>query len=253
MSQINPYSVTQAPNQAPIGQKISIDPFSLISRGWGFIKPDYWLFLGLCLVAVFLGSMVPFGIILGPMFVGYWLCHMELATTKRTSFETLFRGFDSFMPAFLACIIQMAFMMFVVVGMFAILILGMVATAGLASAGGGEPDPGLMLIGFVLIFLFMTPAMLLLAVMQYAMMLSFFLIADRGLDAWQSVTVAYRAILRNFWGVLWMSIVFMFVTLALMCLCYFPALLFMPVMYAALFMLFRDLFPKSQPIAASPS
>lgn len=250
MSQVNPYSMSPSLPAPPIGQRVSINPFNLISRGWELIKADYWLFFGLCLVALFLSGMVPFYIIFGPMFVGLWLCHKELEVTKRTSFETLFRGFDSFMPSLLACLIHMAFMAIVAVPLFIVLAIGMFAVS-VPVQGGSEPDPAVVLSVLAVFFVILLPVMMLFVLMQYAMMLSFFLIADRGLQAWESVTVAYGAVLRNFWGMLWLSIVVAFVSILLMAMCVVPAILFIPVQYATMYLLFRELFPVQGTTAAS--
>ena len=76
MSQFNPYE----PMQSRIGtdpnspRQISINPIDLYKRSLALMGDQYWLFVAMTFLAILIGSVVPFGILMGPMFVGLYLC-----------------------------------------------------------------------------------------------------------------------------------------------------------------------------------
>ena len=40
-------------------KRVEIRPVSCLQEGWELVRPRYWLFVGICTVAVLLGSMAP--------------------------------------------------------------------------------------------------------------------------------------------------------------------------------------------------
>ena len=62
---------------------------------------QYWLFVGICLVGILIGSIVPMCIMLGPMMCGMYLCFRYRMNGIQVRFETLFKGFDVFVNALL--------------------------------------------------------------------------------------------------------------------------------------------------------
>jgi hypothetical protein len=58
--------------EIPYNRK-AVDPVACIKAGWELVKPQYWLFVGMTFVAFFIGSAVPFGILMGPLMCGIYL------------------------------------------------------------------------------------------------------------------------------------------------------------------------------------
>src|SRR6266550_3254308 len=46
-----------------------IKPVECLKEGWALIKDQYWLFLGIVFVGVFIGSAVPIVIVMVPMYI----------------------------------------------------------------------------------------------------------------------------------------------------------------------------------------
>ena len=90
---------------------------------------QYWLFVGICLVGILIGSIVPMCIMLGPMMCGMYLCFRYRMNGIQVRFETLFKGFDVFVNALLAMLIPLACSMAVMLPLIIIMMIG-IATAG---------------------------------------------------------------------------------------------------------------------------
>ena len=75
---------------------MSFAPIALYKRSYALLGEQYWLFFGITLVGIFLGSLVPFGILMGPMMVGIYMCFADRERGKQVEFGTLFKGFDQF-------------------------------------------------------------------------------------------------------------------------------------------------------------
>ncbi len=238
----NPYAVpTSQPIESyPDVRKVSINPIQLFSRGFDLIRDQYWLFLGITFVGIILASMVPFGIILGPMLVGIYLCFLQRERGETVEFGTLFRGFDQFIDSLVATLIFMglSFLLIVpvVIVMFVLVIL---PTLAAANNGGGPPELG---IG---VLLMMYPVIIGIMIAIYIPFIFVYqLIAERRLKAMEAIKLSARGAWINLFGVLLFLIVMMIASALLTLMCYVPALLFMPVSFAALFVLYRDVFPQ---------
>ncbi len=242
MSNVNPYSASQAYDGSELGRRVTIRPIALLQQAYEFIKSDYWLFLGLSLVAAVIGSLVPFGILLGPMLVGLCLCFREREEGKQASFDTLFRGFDSFGTSFVAVLIHLA--IFFAVFMVLLIPFAIIMVVLIPAIENGGTAIGVIVAIFG--FGFYICLILFSMVLQFAMMLSFQLIADKGLPAWDSVVGGYKLVYKNLFGLIWYAIVVGIVSLVLMMMCVIPFILSMPVFYASMFLMYREMCPRSQ-------
>ena len=86
-------------------QRGVIAPFECLKEGWAIIKDRYWLFLGITVVAMLLGGVVPI-VLLGPMMCGLYMCLFAKMRNEPFEFGLLFKGFDYFVPALIAAAIQ---------------------------------------------------------------------------------------------------------------------------------------------------
>src|SRR5262252_11079192 len=82
-----------------------IKPVECIKEGWALIKDQYWLFLGLTVVAILIGGAVPI-VLMGPMMVGLFLCLLERQGRRPFEFGLLFKGFDHFVPGLVVTAIK---------------------------------------------------------------------------------------------------------------------------------------------------
>lgn len=103
----NPFAAPEAfpgfdPNDSGEFRRISARPIERLTDAKAMLGDQYWLFVGICLVGVLIGSIVPMGIIMGPMICGMYLCFRYRMNGIQVRFETLFKGFDVFVNSLLA-------------------------------------------------------------------------------------------------------------------------------------------------------
>ena len=245
MSEANPYAPTDSVRPEDFGiNKVSVRPIALLQRSYELMGDQYWLFFGISLVAILVGSAVPFGLIMGPMLVGVYLCFIQRERGQQTEFATLFRGFDFFMESFIAFLIMIGVSMVVIfplmLGFMGMLLWPIIS----ASQNGGPPPAPAITFGVVAMYIVMLVANVLVTV---PFLFTFQLIADRNLKGVAAVKMSARGVIRNFGGVLWAMIVFTFISMLAAMACYVPLFFLLPITFGGFFMLYRDIFGSKSP------
>lgn len=245
MSYSSPYESPASPSgYASDGEirKVSVDPIGLLKRGKELLGDQYWVFLLITWLAVIIGSMVPFGIVLGPLMVGVHLCMKEREQGKQVELGTMFSGFDRFVDAFVAVLLQMVISFVLMIP--AVIVIG-IGVAILAAFGenGNEITAGIGVIGIVIL----VPLIVIVALLSYMpSVFCFQLIADRGVTGLQAVALSFKAAWKNLLGLIFFQIVVGIISALLSLLCFFPVIFFFPIAMAAMFVLYRDIFPVQQ-------
>src|SRR3979409_2258121 len=116
----------------------AVEPVECIKAGWELIKSQYWLFVGMTVVGVIIGAVVPLGILLGPMMCGIYLALFKTRRGEPIEFGTLFKGFDYFGDAVIATLIHLVPMIVIIVPAYVIFYVGIFLTM-IASSRNGEP------------------------------------------------------------------------------------------------------------------
>ena len=219
-----------------------VRPVECIKAGFASIKDDYWLFLGLSIVAILIGSVGPMGILLGPMMCGLHMCLLRRQRGEKVGFDVLFKGFDFFGPSLVATLIQIVPMIILIVPIYLVFIFFFIGLFGFAGAVSGEapPEAGLILpIVMIVVFL------LVLAIMAVSMIFLFTyqLIVDRRLGGWDSVVLSAKAVMGNLGGVFGLVLLNMLMSFGGLLLCYVGAVLVMPIGLAAVDQAYRQIFP----------
>src|SRR5947209_9073420 len=80
----------------------AVRPVDCLTAGWRLIQDQYWLFLGITLVGLIIGSLAPLGILQGPCMCGIFYCLARRDRGRRVSFDMLFKGFDYFVDSLVA-------------------------------------------------------------------------------------------------------------------------------------------------------
>jgi uncharacterized membrane protein len=238
MESRNPYAAPetsgyQYPGSNDGPRRISIGPIEALSRGYQLLGDQYLLFVGISFVAMLLGSMVPLGIIMGPMMVGIYFCCIERENGRTFDFNTLFRGFDMFMESFVAQLIMVG--IYFVVGMVlgvAILVVWVIGAFGQAA----EIAMGGLIVLLVISFL-------LSALAYVPFLLIFQLIADKRLSAMDAIRWSARGAWLNFGSILVFFIVAAVISVCLTLMCYIPVFFFLPIWFAATFVMYREIYP----------
>jgi len=243
--QSNPYESTTSqyssdPLSCPQPVRISIDPIDLLRRGYRGLGDQYWIFLAVSLVGVFIGSLVPMNILMGPMLVGIFLCAKERERSEKIEFGTLFRGFDQFLDSLIVIIALTVLSLLVLLPIAILLIL--VLGGFIVATGNSGAEPGLPL--FMLLFAF-TPVIIAASLACYIpFVFAFQLIADKKMGAVDAIKLSCRAAWMNLGGTVWYLIVVGLISFALSLMCYLPVFFFLPISFASLFALYRDVFPS---------
>src|SRR6266850_7159902 len=84
----------------------AVQPMECLRAGFELIKSQYWLFVGMTAVGVIIGSVVPLGILMGPMMCGIYLALFQTRRGQPIEFGTLFKGFDYFGDSLIATLLH---------------------------------------------------------------------------------------------------------------------------------------------------
>lgn len=225
-------------------RKVTIRPMELLSRSKELIGNQYGLFLGITLVGLLIGSMVPFGLVMGPMLIGIYLCFLHRQAGRQVEFGTLFKGFDQFGEGLITYLIMVVFSIvtsMVTFGLF--LVLGLAAMALIAGTMEGEAAAGVgvivLIVGYLAFFLVL---MVVSVLINLPFVFAFQLIADRKLSGTEAIRQSWTGAKLNFGGIVWYMLVNYFLLILAMFACYIPAILLMPVSMGGLFLLYSDIY-----------
>ncbi len=224
-------------------RKGAIQPLVCYRLAWQFIKDDYWTFLLIALVGLVLGSLAPLGILMGPMMCGIYLCLFGKLNQEKITFDKLLKGFDFFLPSFIATLIQMIPVIILIVPMNFYFIFVMMQDIQMLQQNS---DPAFAQAWLVSFFLKMIPGvgimMLLMLIATALFMFSYPLIVDKKLSAWEAIQTSARSALANLGGVLGLVFLNMFLGVIGVCCCYVGAIFILPITLAANFMAYRQVF-----------
>lgn len=218
-----------------------ISPVECLKEGWQLIKDQYWLFLGITLVAMLVGGAVPV-VLIGPMMVGLYMCLFAKMRGEPVEFGMLFKGFDYFTQGLVAAAIQtlpVILIMAVGVVIFAVLVM-----FG-ASAGGGDALPFVFSIGGAVFGLVASIASL---IIHTFFLFAYPLIADRNLSGLEAIKLSYRAAMQNLGGIIGLILLITGLSILGVLACYVGAFLVMPISFAAYAVAYRKVFPETGPL-----
>jgi len=217
----------------------AVAPVECLKTGWSLIRDQYWLLVGMTLVAMLLGSFVPFGLILGPLMCGIYLALFRLRRGERIEFGILFKGFDYFGESVIATLIHYVPMVMIILPFYVVLYAGLFL---ILPGQSREPDSG-SLFAFLAIMIVMTLVMMvLIMLLSIIFTFSYPLIVDRKLSGIDAVKLSARAALANFWPLLGLLLLNGLIGFAGLLLCYVGMFLALPVTFAAIEAAYEQVF-----------
>jgi uncharacterized membrane protein len=222
----------------------AVEPVECIKAGWELIRSQYWLFVGMTVVGVIIGSVVPLGILMGPMMCGIYMAIFQTRRGQPIEFGLLFKGFDYFGDAVIATLLHMIPIIVVIVPTYILFYVGMFALIGTSS--NGEPNPGALLGFFGIFAVVWLVIMVLLIVLSVAFTFAYPLIVDRRLSGLNAVKLSIRAAFANFWRLLGMLLLTGLLTFVGVLFCYVGAFLVMPISFAAIASAYEQVFGLGQ-------
>jgi uncharacterized membrane protein len=220
----------------------AVQPIECIQRGFDLIKSQYWLFVGITIVGMLIGAVVPLGILMGPMMCGIYLALLQTRRGRPIEFGTLFKGFDFFGDSLIATLLHLVPVIVILIPSYMIFLAFYVGFIVTMSQSHGEPNPAAIL-GFVgFIFVFWIAIVVVLIVVSIAFIFAYPLIVDRRLSGLNAVKLSIRAAMANFSRLLGMLLLTFLMNLVGALFCYVGALLVAPISLAAIAMAYEQVF-----------
>ena len=217
----------------------AVEPVECIKTGWNLIRSQYWLFVGMTAVGVMIGSVVPLGLLMGPMMCGLYLALFQTRRGQPIEFGILFKGFDYFGDSVVATLLHMIPIVVVFVPSYILFYVGLFVIMG---QQGGEPNSAALLGFFGFFAIFWLVLMVILIALSVVFTFAYPLIVDRRLSGIEAVKLSIKAALANFWrllGLLLMTGLLSFV--GVLC-CYIGVFFAMPVSFAAIATAYEQVF-----------
>ena len=216
-----------------------VEPVQCIKGGWETIKNQYWLFVGMTLVGVLIGSAVPI-VLLGPMMCGLNLAFFKTRRGEPIEFGTLFKGFDYFGQSLIATLFHTIPIIVIVVPAYILFYVGIFVS--MAAQGGGDPNPAALFGVMAMFGLFWLVVVVIIILISIAFTFVYPLIVDRKLSAIDAVKLSFKAALANFWRLLGMILLTSLMSVIGVMACYVGAFLVMPIGYAAIAKAYEQVF-----------
>ncbi len=217
----------------------AVEPVECIKAGWNLIRNQYWLFVGMSAIAFIIGSVVPLGILMGPMMCGIYLSLFQIRRNQPIEFATLFKGFDYFGDSLIATLLHMIPIVVIFVPSYIIFYIGLFL---IIPQHGGEPDPATLFSFFGIFAIFWLALMVILIVVSVAFTFAYPLIVDRRLSGLNAVKLSIRAAMANFWRLLGLLLLTGLLSVAGLILCYVGIFLVLPIGFAAIAMAYEQVF-----------
>lgn len=225
----------------PEYQRVHVAPIRLLQQSLSLMGREYWLFLALTLVGMLIGSVVPL-VLYGPMMCGVYLCYLQRMRGKRADFETLFKGFDYFVESLIATILVWLATMVLLVPFAVLMVIVMVG----AAVAGEEAGPVVLLA----VFAVLVPVFVLITMIVSSLFLFVYpLIVDKQYTAMPAIAASCRAVWANLGGMLLLMIVYGVIAVIAVLPCGIGSIFFTPILFGALTVLYRQIFPEHPPLA----
>jgi hypothetical protein len=216
-----------------------VQPIECLKTGWALVRDQYWLFVGMTFVAFFLGGLVPFGIILGPMMCGIYMALLRRRRGEFVEFGILFKGFDYFGESIVATLIHYVPIVVIVIPFYIVFYAGMFL---IIPRQGGEPDSSMLLAWFAVMGVLGLVMVTLIMVLSVIFMFSYPLIVDRRMSGIDAAKLSAKAARANFWPLLGLLMLNGIIGFGGLLLCYVGLFLVLPVSFAATAVAYERVF-----------
>ncbi len=218
-----------------------VKPFACFESAFALIKDQYWLFFGISFVALLIGSLVPFGILWGPMMCGLYLCFFAKMRGERVQFDQLFKGFDHFAQSLIVALVLFVPMILVMIVAY---VSAAVISVVLLGGRRGQPDGATFVVLLLVIGLCVGVAMLIVWSIALLFTFSFPLIVERRMSAGEALKTSARAVLGNAGGMVGLFLLNLVLGLVSMLVFCVGSYLVMPISLASYAVAYRKVFPE---------
>ena len=220
----------------------AIEPTECLKSANALIKDKYWLFVGMCLVGLLIGSAVPLGILMGPMMCGLYLTYFKKRRGEMIEFSDLFKGFDYFAQSVIATLLHVVPIIIIVVPAYILFYIFFVLSVAVQ---GNEPNPAAMFGVMGVFMIFYVLVIVVIMFVSIAFTFAYPLIVDRKLQALDAVKLSFRAALANFWRLFLLYLLNALLSIGGVLLCYVGMFLVLPITYGAIAVAYEQVFGLS--------
>src|SRR2546429_8513574 len=119
----------------------AVEPVECIKAGLNLIRSQYWLFVGVTAVGIIIGSVVPLGILMGPMMCGIYLALFQTRRRQPIEFGILFKGFDYFGDSLIATLLHLIPIFVILIPSYFMFIAFYVGFIVVMAQRNGSPPP----------------------------------------------------------------------------------------------------------------
>jgi len=220
----------------------AVEPVECIKAGFELIKSQYWLFVGMTAVGIIIGSVVPLGILMGPMMCGIYLALFQTRRGQPIEFGTLFKGFDYFGDSLIATLLHIIPVIVIIVPAYIVFFVFYFGFIVAMSQSGGPPNPIALLGFFGLVIVFWLVVFVILILLSVVFTFAYPLIVDRRLSGLDAVKLSIRAAFANFWRLLGLLLVTGLLNFVGALFCYVGAFFVLPIAFAAIATAYEQVF-----------
>ena len=229
--------------EIPYKRKV-VEPVECIKAGWELVKPQYWLFVGMCLIGYFIATAVPLGILMGPMMAGLYLTFFTLRRREPIEFGTLFKGFEYFGPSLVATLLHAIPVAAIVIPTYLLFYVSFVFAI---VAQGQNPNPAGVLGVFFTFFIVILVISVLLIIISVGFVFAYPLIVDRRLNGLDVVKLSFKAGFANFWRLLGLLLLNGVMSMVGFSFCIIGMFFVLPISYGAIASAYEQVFGLKDP------
>src|ERR1041385_4910260 len=222
----------------------AVEPVECIKAGWELVKPQYWLFVGMCLIGYFIATAVPLGILMGPMMAGLYLTFFTLRRREPIEFGTLFKGFEYFGPSLVATLLHEIPVAAIVIPTYLLFYVSFVFAI---VAQGQNPNPAGVLGVFFTFFIVILVISVLLIIISVGFVFAYPLIVDRRLNGLDAVKLSFKAGFANFWRLLGLLLLNGVMSMVGFSFCIIGMFFVLPISYGAIASAYEQVFGLKDP------
>ena len=217
-------------------------------EGWEMIKPHYWMMFAITLVGMLIASFIPFGIGLGAMYCGIYYVLFRLAAGNKPDFGDLFKGFNYFLPALIATLILVIPIVISTIIMWVSMMgvmFSMVDSRGRVNESAIFALYGTMIVEGLIFAI-------VLSCIHAFIIFTYPLIVERNMSGVDAFKLSARAAWANLGGVISLILCQFVIGFVGYLLCVVGLYLTLPIMFAGVFVAYRKVFPRLDPVSLDP-
>jgi hypothetical protein len=238
-------------------QRGAVRPMACLGDGWRLIRAEYWLFLGITFVGVFIGGMAPLGLLVAPAMCGIHLCFLRRESDLPVRFEMLFDGFNYFVQSLIATLIITAptLLIAIVAYLSSYMVMFGAIIAFAPPPRPGQPAPPDPEIGIVLLCVgsvLLLGSIAIVVVIQTLAIFVYPLIVDKELPGFEAVKLSCRAAKANLGGIIGLLLLRLAIDLVASLFCCVGPILTLPLDLAMIAIAYRQVFADDGPYAVLP-